>query len=82
MEGKVADRCERACSEADATAILAECHIAHIVKPVLDSPMAARQFKPALGTGVGRGQVGDDIGGLRADFSADRYAFLMCAHIV
>jgi hypothetical protein len=41
MEDKVADDCECARSGANAAAILAESHIAHVVKPVLDSPMAA-----------------------------------------
>ena len=71
MQHEIADCCEGARSGADAAAVLAECHIAHIVKPVLDGPVAARQFKQAFGTGFGGGQAGDGIGGLSADFSAD-----------
>ena len=58
-------------SRADAASILIECHIAHIVKPVLDGPMGARQVKQAFGTGLGGGQAGDDVDGLSADFSAE-----------
>ena len=32
--------------------------------------MCAGQVQQAFGTGLGGGQAGDDIGGLRADFSA------------
>ena len=44
MQNEVSDRCERSGSGPDAAAILAECHIAQVVKPVLDG------FKQAFGT--------------------------------
>lgn len=40
------------------------------MQPVLDGPVTARQLQQALGTGLGRGQAGDDISGLCAGFSA------------
>jgi len=71
MQHEIADCCERAGSRADAASILVECHITHIVKPVLDGPVAARQFKQAFGISFGRGQAGDNVGGLSGDFSSD-----------
>ena len=71
MEDKVPDGGERACARANAAAVFVECHIADIVQAVLDGPVAARERKQALGTGLGRGQAGDDVSGLRADLSAD-----------
>src|SRR5262249_23066953 len=55
---------------ANVAAILVEGHIAHVMQPVLDSPMTARQLKQTPGTGLGSGQAGDDIGGLPACLSA------------
>lgn len=40
------------------------------MQPVLDGPVAARQLQQPFGTGLGGGEAGDDIGGLRAGLSA------------